>query len=87
MATVFGLLIVDRILGALRSKHNLPSRLDKFRELVRAIPEVGEIATLKGLLQKPKTVKRGLQVGEESFFDEERLALLGEDDQGGNHWV
>ncbi|CAN0157945.1 unnamed protein product [Ectocarpus sp. 6 AP-2014] len=81
MATVFGLLIVDRILGALRSKHNLPSRLDKFRELVRAIPEVGEIATLKGLLQKPKTVKRGLQVGEESFFDEERLALLGEDGQ------
>ncbi|CBJ33445.1 expressed unknown protein [Ectocarpus siliculosus] len=74
MATVFGLLIVDRILGALRSKHNLPS--NKFRELVRAIPEVGEIATLKGLLQKPKTVKRGLQVGEESFFDEERLALL-----------
>ncbi|CAN0513329.1 unnamed protein product, partial [Ectocarpus sp. 12 AP-2014] len=51
VATVFGLLIVDRSLVGLSSRHKLTDRLGKFRELLGAIPAVGAGARLKALLK------------------------------------
>ncbi|CBJ32158.1 hypothetical protein Esi_0312_0001 [Ectocarpus siliculosus] len=81
VATVFGLLIVDRKLVGLSSGHMLAERRGKFRDLLGAIPAVGAGAKLKALLKNQKAVKAYLQVDDQSFFAEDRLALLFGDNQ------
>ncbi|CAM9792854.1 unnamed protein product, partial [Ectocarpus sp. 8 AP-2014] len=81
LATVFGLLIVDRSLVGLSSRHELPDRRGKFRELLEAIPPVGAGASLRALLKNQEAVKGKLKVKDQSFFDEDRLTLLFGGDQ------
>lgn len=86
VATVFGLLIVDRRLVGLSSGQKLGERRAKFRDLLGAIPAVGDGAKIKALLKDQKAVAAYLQVEDQSFFAEDRLALLFGGDQGGKQW-
>ncbi|CAM9728088.1 unnamed protein product [Ectocarpus sp. 12 AP-2014] len=81
VATVFGLLIVDRRLVGLSSGQKLEERRGKFRDLLGAIPAVGDGAKLMALLKDKKAVAAYLQVEDQSFFAEDRLNLLFGDDQ------